>query len=135
MACKGLHHLHMTSALLYSMNVFPQVVLLFPTYGFDIVAFIYILITQMTKCSLCSKFDDWEYSAEVSVTYNRLNVDWRARRNSVDRSRLHIISLFIVLRVLGLKQDAPVTLEAIESVLLLKVRKHFLRHFLSVSWV
>jgi hypothetical protein len=107
---------------------------MFPTYGFVIVAAVYILITQMAKCSLCSKFDDWEYSAAVSVTYNQLNIDWLARRNSADRSRLHIISLFIVLRVLGLKQEAPVTLEAV-SVLLVKVRKHFLQHFLSVSWL
>jgi hypothetical protein len=104
-------------------------------YGFVIVALVYILITQMTKCSLCRKSDDWEYGAKVPVTYNQLNVDWHARQNSGDRSRIHIISLFIVLRVLGLKQEAPVTFEAIESVLLVKVRKHFLQLFFSVSWL
>ena len=41
-----LYHLHMTSTLLYSMNVFLGAVLMFPTYGFVIVAF------------LCSKFED-----------------------------------------------------------------------------
>jgi hypothetical protein len=84
----------------------------------------------MTTCSLCSKFDDWEYSTEVSVTYNQLNYDWLARWGSADRSRLHIV-LFIILRVLGLKQEAPVPLEAVESVLLVKVRKRF---FATFSW-
>jgi len=89
---------HAEGLLYHSTNVFPRAVLMFPTYGFVIIAFVYILITQMTKCSLCSKFDNWEYSAEVSVTYNRLNVDRLAQRNSADRSRLHTISLFIILK-------------------------------------
>lgn len=72
----------------------------------------------------------------MSLTYNRLNVDWLARRDSADRGRLHIISLFIVIRVLGLKQEAPVTLEAVECALFVKVRKRiFLQHFLGVAWL
>jgi hypothetical protein len=45
------------------------------------------------------------------------------------------VSLLIVLSVLDLKQGAPVTLEAVESVLLEKVQERFLKNFPGVPWL